>query len=220
MKEQRQTELPRFVVGALATAGASMVNAATVQITFTNSFISSIYGNMLDDDYGDDGGADMVGNAASPSFRGGALASLRAGIGSGLNSVLRGIAVRYVTNISYRDRQVAAAGVSNTVIRFGAEDAVVRNLAELYFSDSNIRGGEVMIGYLDITAVSNFEGEQRVTVHRLIFDDDTGGAISGLNVTDPAFSEFAAIPEPSSLGLLALGAGGLLARRRREKAAA
>ena len=219
MKRQRQTELPRFVVGALATAGASMVNAATVQITFTNSFISSIYGNMLDDDYGDDGGADMVGNAASPSFRGGALASLRAGIGSGLNSVLRGIAVRYVTNISYRDRQVAGVD-SITDIRFGAEDAVVRNLAELYFSDSNIKGGEVMIGYLDITAVSNFAGEQRVTVHRLIFDDDTGGAISGLNVTDPAFSEFAAIPEPSSLGLLALGAGGLLARRRREKAAA
>jgi hypothetical protein len=60
-----------------------------------------------------------------------------------------------------------------------------------------------------------------VTVNRLVFDDATGDAISGLSVSHAAYAEYvpAAVPEPSGLGLLALGAGGLLARRRRAMAA-
>jgi hypothetical protein len=52
-------------------------------------------------------------------------------------------------------------------------------------------------------------------VHRLIFDDASATAPTGLTSDSPAFPAWSAVPEPSSLGLLALGAGGLLARRRR-----
>jgi hypothetical protein len=60
----------------------------------------------------------------------------------------------------------------------------------------------------------------RVELKRFIFDD-TGAAVSGVGVADGAYPEYgtAALPEPSSPGLLALGAGGLLARRRRAVAA-
>jgi DUF917 family protein len=61
MKRQGSTELPRFAVGALAIAGASAANAATVQISFNNSFISSTMGNQLDADFGGDLVNDVVG---------------------------------------------------------------------------------------------------------------------------------------------------------------
>ena len=60
MKRQRQTELPRFVVGALATAGASVASGATVQITFDGSYISSVFGNQLVTDFGGDGTGDNL----------------------------------------------------------------------------------------------------------------------------------------------------------------
>ena len=40
MKRQGSTELPRFAVGALAIAGASAANGATVQITFADNVVS------------------------------------------------------------------------------------------------------------------------------------------------------------------------------------
>jgi hypothetical protein len=61
MKRQGSTELPRFAVGALAIAGASAANAATVQITFNGSFISSSTSNNLDTDIGNDGVIDLIG---------------------------------------------------------------------------------------------------------------------------------------------------------------
>jgi hypothetical protein len=77
-------------------------------------------------------------------------------------------------------------------------------------------------------ASASLPGENRVTVHRLIFNKDTGGTIAGLNVNStyttygapPAGGGTSAVPEAStSLGLLALGAGGILTRRRQKRAA-
>jgi putative photosynthetic complex assembly protein 2 len=69
MKRQGSTELPRFAVGALAIAGASAANAATVQITFNGSYISTSGGNQLVTDFGGDGVADLMGFITGPRRR-------------------------------------------------------------------------------------------------------------------------------------------------------
>ena len=59
-------------------------------------------------------------------------------------------------------------------------------------------------------------------IHRLIFDDASTAAPSGVAFTDEAYREWgvSAVPEPgSNLALLALGAGGLTLRRRLKRAA-
>jgi hypothetical protein len=52
-------------VGALAIAGASAANAATVQITFTGSYISTTGGNHIVTDFGGDGSPNVVGQTTS-----------------------------------------------------------------------------------------------------------------------------------------------------------
>lgn len=60
-----------------------------------------------------------------------------------------------------------------------------------------------------------------VQIHRLIFDDASATAPTGVAYTDSAYPEYvAAVPEPGgNLALLALGAGGLTLRRRLKRAA-
>ena len=204
MKRQRQTELPRFIVGALATAGASAANGATVQITFNNSFISSTAGKQLDTDFGGDGVAEgfnaMTGIGYARIYAGGFgyLGSAR----QALNNA--GVAYGF-----------AAVG---GVYAIGAPggSATVSRVTLFSITDDNVRGGLPTVGWLDVTATGRVSGEQgRVEWHRFIFDDTTGVAPVGVSNADTAYPEYVAVPEPSSLGLLALGAGGLLARRRR-----
>jgi hypothetical protein len=78
MKRQGSNELPRFAVGALAIAGASAANGATVQITFNGSYISSTGGNHLDTDIGNDGTHDISRNGFSAWW--GGLERIMAGI--------------------------------------------------------------------------------------------------------------------------------------------
>jgi len=87
------------------------------------------------------------------------------------------------------------------------------------FSDTNIRSGALTNGWLDITGYAVEPGVKELTVHRLIFDDASASAPTGLSSSSTGITEWSAVPEPSSLVLLTLGAGGLLARRRRAMAA-
>jgi hypothetical protein len=91
-----------------------------------------------------------------------------------------------------------------------------RGLVPLQFTDGRIGVG-TRSGWLDVTATAS-STLYEVRIHRLIFDDASTTAPTGLTSASTGIPEWSAVPEPSSLGLLALGAGGLIARRRRQAA--
>ena len=196
---------------ALAAAGASTAaHAATVQITFNNSYISTTSGNHLVTDFGGDNVSDVhgsaVGNAAFVSNVGPGVLGLAAGHTSpGLGS---------------GDGSVWLEGGAQVVVPGGV--AMTSGVVAFTLVDALVRGGAPTAGWLDMTATGRPGGEfGRVDVHRFVFDDTTGLAPGGVSHADAAYPEYGAVavPEPSGLGLLALGAGGLLARRRRAMAA-
>ena len=211
MKRQGSNELPRFAVGALAIAGASAANAATVQITFTGSYISTSGGNHLVTDIGGDGGANFAGILESKAVKLEDASTQWVAQASGGSSS---------STTSIKAASVFLRG-SVYVYNSGKSSAVaaLRTLVAVAFSDANIRSGALTNGWLDISGEASEPGEKKLTVHRLIFDNNSATAPTGLTSASTGIAEWSAVPEPSSLGLLALGAGGLLARRRRAMAA-
>lgn len=190
-------------MGALATAGASMANGATVQITFANNFVANASTGGLTSFNGDLTG-DMIADIVGSSF------AFRADIRVPGGAIL-GLA-------SYSGSSSYVVSVGGGVLNLSGP-ATLQAVASINFSDTNVNGGAVTNGWLDLTASASSSG-YKVQVNRLIFDDTSVTAPTGVTSSSPTFTEWQAIPEPSSLGLLALGAGGLLARRRREKTSA
>ena len=115
----------------------------------------------------------------------------------------------------------ARVAVESPVIQFNSP-AVSARLVAFTLHDSGVNGGAATSGWLDVVATGRSLGEfGRIEVLRFIFDDVVGSpAPTGVSHASGAFAEFgAAVPEPSGLGLLALGAVGVVARRRRAVAA-
>jgi hypothetical protein len=193
-------------VGALAIAGASAANAATVQITFANNVVSEATGltNFV---------ADLTGDQ-SPDV-------------VGWSGIYTDRLVRGFSNLE-RTSALAQAGIYNGAFSVFVNEfdlnvvsASRRSLVSFSFVDSRIGVGSIN-GWLDVAAFSS-SSEKLVQIHRLIFDDASTTAPTGLTSASTgiaAWSSTSAVPEAStSLGLLALGAGGLLTRRRLKRAA-
>jgi hypothetical protein len=81
-----------------------------------------------------------------------------------------------------------------------------------YFGISFNNGGTTNYGWMQVTAsgLGDYDSDQSFTVNSYAYDN-TGASIRVGATT--------AVPEASSLGLLALGAGGLLIRRRTSRKA-
>jgi hypothetical protein len=201
MKRQRQTELPRFIVGALATAGASAANGATVQISFTNNVVTPTSAANFT--------PDLTGDQTNDVRRILPFGTLGLGLRTSVSNAARAYAVNFGGNAFFVE--VRGAGTYQ-VTPPGV--ATKSGLAAIRFNDLNINGGVVTNGWLDMTATASSSLVQ-LQIHRLIFDNASTTAPTGVSSASTGIPEWNAVPEPSSLALLALGAGGLLARRRR-----
>ena len=193
---------------------AATAHAATVQITLSGNKISStsVGGNSLN--------ADITGDLINDLTFTGQVVQNRAA-----RVVVNGsmIFASYNNASSYAvDAQFAAAGVG--IASASAIFPNVQNVTYLNpitFTDSRINGGAVTQAWVEVNAYNLFTVPRgishTVALTRVIFDD--------ASVTRPTFgvvpgtqTEWTAAPEPSGLALLALGAGGLLTRRRRQMA--
>ncbi len=190
-----------------------------MQITLTGNKLSSTGGNQLNADLTGDGIADLVFGA--PEF-GSAQIRDRA-VWVGIRDLFNIVGSELVSAWNSTTTYVVKAGFApygvgvTRSVGFSPRD--ISYLNPITFSDPGINGGSPTAGWLQVNAFNTSATDHTVELSRLIFDD--------ASTTRPAFAsipgaqtEWGAVPEPSSLGLLALGAGGLLIRRSRAKAAA
>ena len=216
-----KVRLAQSLAAASGAFAATIVSsqAATVQITLSGNKIDSS-ANALNADVTGDGNADLTFQSATGathyagvSINGlGKPAALVNDFTSGTSSGFPIIKITFAANAKFANDGVGLAFVGGSTL------SNARCLNPIRFTDARINGGASTQGYLEVNAFNTSSTFQTVALTRLVFDDaSTTLGTAGLS-TGTTYATWVAVPEPSSFGLLALGAGGLLARRRRQAA--
>ena len=205
------------VTGVLAsTVVSSHAAVATInQITLSSNLLSTSL-NGLNADLTGDGTNDITLGAGVVNYGAANVLINGNNVGAARSSFLDLFSNLQVTFVV--DALFANGGVGEP-LRSGGFLQNIKYLNPISFTDARINGGATTQGYLEVNAF-NTPSSHTVALTRLVFDpNSTTMTTAGLS-TGTTYTEWVApvVPEPSSLGLLALGAGGLLARRRRQAA--
>jgi hypothetical protein len=202
----------KWLPGAMALAATAVDSqAATVQITLTGNKVSSTGGNQFNADLTGDGSADLTRIAGETS----AHKVVFLGVdmyGGGPNILAKAsFAAGSTSSIGYYEASVWPIG------KYGNSPQSATHARSILFSDSRINGGLATFAWLEINAFNTGSTNNTVEFKRLVFDDASTTLPDSSSLTGVQ-TEWSAVPEPSSFALLSLGAGGLLARRRRQAA--
>ncbi|MFC5050040.1 PEP-CTERM sorting domain-containing protein [Rubritalea spongiae] len=214
-KFEIKSQAPWLAGALVATAGSSQ--AANVQITLTGNQVSNALGDTLDADVTGDGVDDMWERGfVSSTSTAMVFANLNINRHSGGSDFII-LAANYDLPKGF-GLKPSGFDISMGWLYSSAAGSIDR-LIDIQFTDERINGGATTNAWLDVTVKNVSTTNHSVSLNRVVFDDAGTAAPDGIVAGGLAEEEWTTVPEPSSLAMLALGAGGLLVRRKREAAA-
>src|SRR6266550_7932785 len=187
----------KWMVGATAAtaAGVTASQASATTIQLVNNYISGIEGNHLNADLTGDGNADVAITGVQYSFH---YRTISGHIYTSLRNSSAAVFLNAVFASAYHgDYPVFHAQVGSHISgHTGAYSASVTGLIPIFFRDLHINNGKLTEGWLEVSAFAPLTSPSSGAEVRL----------DGLTYNTP--------DQGSSLALLAMGAGGVLALRR------
>ena len=190
---------------AATAAGITASQASTITINLVGNYISASGGNHLNADLTGDGHPDLtIANAFFASY----VFYHSRGPFNYVGASLNGVAAHAFWN-QYDQVGTARLGSRYAYAFYpSAGPASVMGSIPVFFKDLHINGGAPTVGSLEVSVSDLFNNSPTIQLDSLAYNTPGPGSRLGLAVPD----------QGSSLALLAMGAAGILALRRRRGA--
>ena len=190
---------------AATAAGVTASQASTITINLVNNYISVSGGNHLNADLTGDGHPDLTITGANASRTTHIIGTSSHIYNFRVTAILNGVQAR---GWQYGDGRAIGEALGSKVysFRYHSDPATLTGSIPIFFKDLHINGGTPTSGSLEVTvfSIGSLDGRPLIQLDSLTYN--TLGQGSRLA---------AAVPDQgSSLALLAMGGGGVLALRR------